>query len=438
MLLFIYIYIYIYMNSFKIECKDKYVSTKDIIYKLKKDKDHTYYLNNIEDYHNAMAKAIFDINYNTYGYNDEICRAILLYSGSMFLYLNNFLRNNFKYNEKELNNTKIYNNIINIYKKFTEDNSVKYYNKKLCDNKYYYLGKNNKVDLVDLLKYDNINNIDEEYILLKYDNINNIDEEYMRSYIDRILSNIYSTISSGLKSVFTCPITLYRGMSLDIFIKNIKRYKNYIPNKKSNKNDKFILKENDIYITNHLLSVSYNYDIAKSFSFDLLLKIHLPSNTKMIITSKCTKYTHEHELILDYATSFIITSIKNSYRIINFYENDKSNVEFMKNIITMKEYKKLFKNTYNKIKNEEKNGGGFFFSDEEDEDEKEKEKEKEKIELEEQGIFNIHSKYLSENPELKNSYDLINKSLELIYVKYAIINVHEISMVLIDDEKLIK
>jgi hypothetical protein len=408
-------------NSFKIECKDTYVSTKDIIYKLKKNKDHTYYLNNIEDYHNAMAKAIFDINYNTYGYNDEICRAILLYSGSMFLYLNNFLRNNFKYNEKELNNTKIYNNIINIYKKFTEDNSIKYYNKKLCDNKYYYFGKNNKVDLVDLLKYDNINNID---------------EEYMRSYIDRILSNIYSTISLGLKPIFTCPITLYRGMSRDIFIKNIKRHKNYISNKKSDKNNKFVLKENDIYITNQLFSVSYNYNIAKNFSFDLLLKIHLPSNTKMIITSKCTHFTNEHELILDYATSFIITSIKNIYRIIEFYETDKSNVQFMKNIITMKEYKKLFKNTYNKIKNEEKNGGGFFFRDEED---KKDTKIEENInELEEQGIFNINSKYLLENPELKNSYDLINKSLDLSYDKYVIINALEVSMVLIDNEKLIK
>ena len=65
-------------NSFKIECKDNFVSTKVILKQLKKDKNHTYYLNNIEDYHNAMAKAIFDINYSTYGYNDEICRSIIL------------------------------------------------------------------------------------------------------------------------------------------------------------------------------------------------------------------------------------------------------------------------------------------------------------------------------------------------------------------------
>jgi hypothetical protein len=99
----------------------------------------------------------------------------------------------------------------------------------------------------------------------------------------------------------------------------------------------------------------------------------------------------------------------------------------------MKKYKKLFKNTYNKIKNEEKNGGGFFFRDEEDT------KIEENInELEEQGIFNINSKYLLENPELENSNDLINKSLDLSYIKYVIINVLEVSMVLIDNEKLIK
>ena len=428
-----------------IECSNRNYTSRNIIKDVSTDKNKIYYLNNNEDFHNAMVNAIFTIKHSTYGYNDDTCRGLKLYTSTFYQHVNNYLKSGHKLKYADKTELK------EIYYSFKQIAGANYFNKKLCDNKYDYYGKNKNIDLPDLLKYkdgeiipnsnpisiSNLNlNVEagtgtgteaEAVVPLPSLAIKNIDdeilsEEYMISYLSRILSNIYYSLHIGLKPIFTCPITLYRGTNYESILNNIYKGKN----KRKNSS----ISVGDIYISDKLISTSYESTITNLFSVDTLLKIHCPSNTKMIVTSQCTAYDGENELILDCFTPFKILSINKKYVVRWFSDIKNKNYtdeKMIKELINPIQYKKIFPKEYKKIHSAKLKSSS-------DEENPSLSMTEEDIILEKKGLFLITSNYLKMNDVIKESYDKV-KSLTKGY--FGIIPYYTITMVVIDDNKLL-